>query len=118
MVKHGMNVTCETTQFLNPGQIPVIALGAPLYAQAKLVQWHWPRTHSEDQYVVMFGGLHIEMAVWKTLGDYFEEPGWTAALNRAGIASFGRAESFLKAPHLTRTLHAHEISAVVLAKLQ
>ena len=36
----GMNVLRETTQFLNPGQIPVIALDAPLYALAKYVQWH------------------------------------------------------------------------------
>ena len=48
-VKHGMNVAREAAQFLNPGQIPVIALDAPLYALAKLVQWHWPRTHGEDR---------------------------------------------------------------------
>ena len=65
MVKHGMKVLHEAIQFLNPGQLPVIALDAPLYALAKFVQWHWQHTHDEDQYVVMFGGLHVEMAVWK-----------------------------------------------------
>ena len=45
----------------------------------------------------MLGGLHIEMAVWNTLGDYLEDSGWTAALTQAGIASSGTADSFLKA---------------------
>ena len=118
MVKHGMNVLREAIQFLNPGQLPVIALDAPLYALAKFVQWHWPHTHGEDQYVVMFGGLHVEMAVWKTLGDYLEASGWTNALNQAGIASSGTANSFLTASHLTKTRHAHQVSALALAKMQ
>ncbi|KAG0710801.1 hypothetical protein GWK47_022049 [Chionoecetes opilio] len=118
MVKHGMNVLREAIQFLNPGQLPVIALDAPLYALAKFVQWHWPHTHGEDQYVVMFGGLHVEMAVWKTLGDYLEASGWTTALTQAGIASSGTANSFLTASHLTKTRHAHQVSALALAKMQ
>ena len=118
MIKHGMDVLREATQFLNPGQIPVIALDAPLYALAKYVQWHWPQTHGEDKYVAMFGGLHIEMAIWNTFGDYLEASGWTTALTQAEIASSGTADSFLKAAHLTRTRHAHQVSALALAKLQ
>lgn len=34
MVKHGMNVVCRAIEFLNPGQIPVVAFDAPLYALA------------------------------------------------------------------------------------
>ncbi len=34
MIKHGMNVVCWAIDFLNPGQIPVIAFDAPLYALA------------------------------------------------------------------------------------
>ncbi len=118
MIKHGMNVVREATQFLNPGQIPVIALDAPLYALAKSVQWYWPHTHGENKYVVFFGGLHIEMAIWKTIGDYLEASGWTTALAQADIASSGTVDSFLKASHLTRTRHAHQVSALALAKLQ
>ena len=118
MIKHGMDVQREATQFLNPGQIPVMAVDAPLYALAKYVQWNWPQTHGEDKCVVMFGGLHIEMAMWKTFGDYLEASGWTTALTEAGIASTGTADSFLKASHLTRTRHAHQVSALALAKLQ
>ncbi len=118
MVKHGMDVIREAIQFLNPGQIPVIALDAPLYALAKYVQWNWPHTYGETKYVVMFGGLHAEMAIWNTFGDYLELSGWTTALTQAGIASSGTADSFLKAAHLTRTRHAHQVSALALSKLQ
>ena len=118
MIKHGMDVQCKATQFLNPGQIPVMAVDAPLYALAKFVRWNWPQTHGEDKCVVMFGGLHIEMAMWKTYGDYLEASGWTTALTEAGIASSGTADSILKASHLTRTRHAHQVSALALSKLQ
>ena len=36
MIKHGIGVVIRATHFLNPGQIPVIAMDAPLYALAKL----------------------------------------------------------------------------------
>ena len=32
MIKHGMDVQRKATQFLNPGQIPVMAVDAPPYA--------------------------------------------------------------------------------------
>ena len=96
----------------------IIALDTLLYALAKLVQWDWPYIHGEDKCAIMFGGLHIEMAIWKTFGDYPESSGWTTALVQAGIASPGISDSFLKSSHLTRTRYAHQIGAVALAKLQ
>lgn len=36
-----------------------------LFALALFIQWH-----GEDTFIVMFGDLHIEMAMWKTYGDY------------------------------------------------
>ena len=114
MVKHGMDMLKKATQFLNPGQISVISLDAPLFALAKLVQWNWPQTHGEKDFVVMFGGLHIEMAIWKTLGDYLESSGWVSALAQAGIANSGTADSFLKASHLTRTTRGMLIKLVFL----
>ena len=61
------------------------------------IQWNWPQTQGEDKYVAMLGGLHIEMAIWNTYGDYLETSGWTTALTQAGIASPGTADPFLKA---------------------
>ena len=74
----------------------MITLDAPLYALAMFVQWNWHQTHGEDKYVIMFGGLHFEMAMWKTFGDYLKASGWTTALTQAGIASWGTADSLLK----------------------
>ena len=103
MIKHGMDVLKKAIKFLNPAQIPVMAVDQPLFALAKMVQWKWAATHGEDKYVVMFGGLHLEMALWSTLGDLLEGSGWTSALVEAEIATSGVAESFLKTSHLTRT---------------
>jgi hypothetical protein len=103
MVKHGMNVVRWATDFINPGQIPVVAFDVSLYAIAKFTQWKWPHMHGEGKFIAMFGSLHMEMVVWTTCGNYLEGSGWTSALTQAGIASSGTADSFLKASHLTRT---------------
>jgi len=57
----------------------------------------------EDQFVLLLGALHIEMAAWKTLGDWLAGSGWTDALEHAGAASSGAADSFLKACHVKQT---------------
>ena len=56
--------------------------------------------------MVMMGGLHIEMAMWNTVGDFLESSGWEAALTQAGTASSGIVASFLKASRLTKTRYA------------
>ena len=118
MIKHGMDVQRKAIQYLNPGQIPVTTFDQPLYALAKLVQWKWPVTYGESVYVVLLGGLHIEMALWNTLGDLLEASGWTTALTEAEVASPGTADSFLKVSHLTRTRHAHQVTFLTLKRLQ
>ena len=69
MIKHAMTLVQSLTEHVNPGQIPVITADQPLYALAKEVQWNWPALHGEDHMIVMFGGLHIEMAILKVF-DY------------------------------------------------
>ena len=91
IVKHGITVQTKAIQFLNPGQIPVIAFDAPLFALAKFVQWKWPDMHGEDKCVAMMGGLHIEMALWSSVGDYLDGSGWVTALTQSGVASTGTA---------------------------
>ena len=62
-----MDIVKAAVHHLNPGQIPVLAADQPLYAFAKEIQWTWPASHGEDHFVIMFGGLHIEMAMLKVL---------------------------------------------------
>ena len=118
MIKHGMDVQRQAVEYLNPGQIPVTTFDQPLFALAKFVQWKWPDTHGEDKQVVMLGGLHTEMALWSTIGHLLDGSGWTTALTEAQVASVGTADSFLKAPHLTRTRHGHQVSLLTLHNLQ
>ncbi len=51
------------------------------------------------------------MAALKVVGDWLEDSGWVEVLVQAKVASPGTAESFLKAAHVTRTRHAHQVTA-------
>ena len=55
----------------------------------------------------MFGGLHIEIAAFRTI----QNSGWVSALSQANVASAGTAESVLKAKSVTRTRHDHQVTA-------
>jgi len=62
----------------------------------------------------MMGGLHIEMAYLKAVGQWLEGSGWTDSLVAAGLVGSGTADSFLKAAHVTRTRRAYELAACAL----
>ena len=108
---------CSAKDYSLPGQTPVMAFDQPLFALAEYVQWSWPLSLGEDGFVVMFGGLHIEMVLWSTISDFLDCSGWTVALCKASVATAGVADSFLKVSHLTRTRCSHQIVALVLSKL-
>ena len=38
------------------------------------------RKFGEDMFVVLLGGLHIEMALWSTIGVMMQGAGWMEAL--------------------------------------
>ena len=101
----------KAVQELNPSQVPVVTLDQPLYTIAKLIQWNWPDTYGEKHFITILGGLHIEMAALNVIGDWLEDSGWVEALVQAKVASTGTAQSFLKASHVTRTRHAHQVTA-------
>ena len=111
MIRHSMDVINEAVQEINPGQVPVITLDQPLYAIAKQIQWNWPANYGEKHFIIILGGLHIEMTALKVIGDWLEDSGWVEALVQANVASAGTADSFLKATHITKTRHAHEVTA-------
>ncbi|KAG0716348.1 hypothetical protein GWK47_009930 [Chionoecetes opilio] len=54
------------------------------------------------------------MTCYKALGHWLEGSGWVEALQEAEIATPGIVESFLKASHVTRTRHAHQVTACTL----
>ena len=101
-----MDVIKRAVEHLNPGQAPVLTVDQPLFAIAKIIQW---------KFVVLLGGLYIEMATLATLGYLFDGSGWTNVLTQAGIATPGTADSFLKGAHVKRTRHAHQVTSSALS---
>ena len=75
MIRHSMDIVKTAVNILNPGQMPIIKCDQPQYMLAKQIQWNWPTTNLESQFVVLFGGLHIEMTALKILGDLLEGSG-------------------------------------------
>ncbi|KAK3737069.1 hypothetical protein QZH41_013876, partial [Actinostola sp. cb2023] len=118
MILHSMNVIRSAVCHVNLDQIPVIAFDQPLFALAKQIQWSLASTHGENHFVVMFGGLHIEMTAFKVLGKWLDGSGWTEVLSTANVATQGVVDSFITASHLTRTRRAHQITAASLHILQ
>lgn len=118
MIRHGMKVVKETTEHLNPHQVPVLVVDQPLYDLAKKMQWTFPDIFGEDKFVVMLGGLHIEMALWSTMGDLLHGSGWPETLKKAGLVKTeAAATAFLKASNAMRTRYAHQVTLVVLDSL-
>ena len=112
MIMHAMRLIKQSINFLNPGQIPVVALDQPMYAITKKVQWTWPNEIGEDHFVVVLGGLHTEMAFMSMIGDVLEGSGWVDTLIKSGLGSPGVVESFLSSPHVKRTQYADEVANV------
>ncbi|KAL7408249.1 hypothetical protein ABVT39_020345 [Epinephelus coioides] len=118
MIKHSLDMVRKAVQHLNVGRTLVVTFDQPLYAIAKQIQWKWPEMYGEDKFVVMFGGLYIEMAALKTLGDWLQGSGWVEALVQAEITTAGTADSFVRASHVTRSRRAHQVTAAAVYILQ
>jgi len=118
MVKHTTDVIKTTISDLSPSQTPVMTADQPLYAIAKQIQWNMPQGYGEDQFVMMLGGLHIELVALKALGSLLKGRGWVEALTDAGIATPGTAESFLTVSYVRRCRHIHEVTVAALHCLQ
>ena len=114
MIRHSLTVVETATKHLNPSQVPVVTYDQPLYALAKQIQWHWPDKFGEERFVIMMGGLHIEMAALRMLGHWLDGSGWVHALVQSEIASAGVAESFIHASHVKRSCYAHTVTAATL----
>ena len=117
MIKHAMIVAKNAIEHLNSGQIQVITMDQPLYALAKQIQWSWSE-FDEKLYIVMLGGLHIEMAVISMMEKWLDESGWCTALVEAGITTPGKAEAFLSSSHVKHTCYAHQVTVACLHVLQ
>ena len=76
MQKHAMLISKKATDFINPGQVPVIVGDCPLYAQQKKCQWKFPDEVGETKMVCFMGFLHIEMASQQCGGKLLAGSSW------------------------------------------
>lgn len=117
-IVHAMKLVAKAIDHLHPGQKPVITMDQPLFCIAKQIQWTWPDAFGEDRFVVMMGGLHIEMNVLKLIGDFLSGSGWTTILVQSEVTTAGRADAILKGSHVTRSRYVHQVTAATLYLLQ
>ena len=82
----------DAVRLFNPGQVPVITADQPIYAKAKQIQWQWPEDYGESQFLIMFGGLHIEMTVAFTW--FLPSRQWEGRSSYWGGGSFNRHSRF------------------------
>ena len=81
-----MHVVKDDTQFLTPGQTPVLGMDQPIYAIEKLIQWKWCNTDLiKDTFALMFGTFHIEFVIGAIEGKFTEGSGMAAMVCKAGI---------------------------------
>ena len=118
MMKHGMAVLKRATEHLNPGQVPVVTVDCALYPILKKIQWTWPTEYGEEKYLVMMGGLHVEMAFLAAMGDWLEGSGWASIMARAGVTTEGRAVGIEKGTCTARGQWAHQTCLAALSLLQ
>ena len=105
-----MNLVKEAVEHLNPDQTPVLTMDQPLSAIAKEIQWLWPDSFSNNNYVIMIGvgGGSGGVFMFEMAGRVVEWF-WVAKCNHNYWNSV--AESFVKACCLAKTRHAHQVTA-------
>ena len=110
MMYHAIKVVRAVIIHLHPGQVPITVPDQSLYSLAKNIQLNSLATHGENRYVFL-GGMHEELIACKSLGNWLEGSGWTTAVTNSGVPSGGTVHSFLEAAHLSKTKHAHQLTA-------
>ncbi len=115
MVNHGMHIIKQITVSCNPEQIPVLTVdSAIVYNSQKEFSGNGQSCMEEKQYFILMGGLHIEMAMLKVIGDWLDGSGWTYLITSADVTSEGRADGLQKGSHTSRGQWAHQITAAAL----
>ena len=79
-IRHGMDIQHNITEYLNTGLLAVVAVDQPFFAVVKYTQWQWLEIYDDNQIIVMFGGLHLNKALWKTKNDFLDQSDWAVLL--------------------------------------
>ena len=106
MQKHVMLISKKATDFINPGQVPVIVGDCPLYLQQEQCQWKFPDEVGESTMVCFMGFLHIEMASQQCVGKLLAGSGWERMFSLAKGFTPGVAASLFGGSHVKRTRYS------------
>ena len=105
----------QAINYINQGQTPVMEVDQPLFTLAKKLQWKNPGTEfDEESFLVTLGAMHTEKMLWGVSGDWLDGSGWVTALTNSGIASSGKAQSFIGVHHICRTRYMHQVSVAAI----
>lgn len=88
-----------------------------MFAIAKKIQWTWPDAYEERRFVILMGGLHIEIAILSVLGDWLEGSGWAWLMASVNVTTEGRTAGVEKGSHTSRGQWVHQVIAVALSIL-
>ena len=78
----------------------------------KKLLWTFPDELGEQKFVIMMGGLYIEMTLCHTLGDILRDSGWVEIIVESGTAA-----SFLTAADPMKTRYTHQVTVAALTTI-
>ena len=113
MQKHGMIMMAEATEYLNPGQTPVVEGDCPLYMIMKKLQLLFSEEIGTEKIVTFMGLIH--MCVQECGGKLLGGSGWEDLFNVAGVFTSGVCMSLLGGRHVKRTREAYELTLLWLS---
>ena len=76
-----------------------------------------PDRFGDNKFVIMLVDLHIEMGFLALIGSFVTRSGSVEALEESGVATSGKADSFLRSAHAKRSRYAHQVTACSLYQL-
>ena len=95
MQAHCMLLNINSVNILNEGQTPVDTCDEPLFALSKEAQYRNPKLF--ENYVVLFGALHMEQSFLGMHGDLINGSGLLEVLNRLNFTTIGVSGLSVKA---------------------
>ena len=70
-----------------------------------------PDRFGENKFVIVLGSSY-RIGFLALIGSFVTGSGWVEALEESGVATSGKADSFLRGAHVKRSRYAHQVTAV------
>ena len=113
---HCMKIIRDTTNYINPDQIPVDVSDQPVYAFSKEVQLRYPSVFGPGQYLCMLGDLHIEHSLLIMRGEIIKGSGLESILERNKLPTLGTS-TVVDANDIKRSRYCLQVALCAIYKL-